>query len=205
MVIEISDLAAGKVGEYLVCADLILRGYTAFPSEQGLPYDVVADIGGRLFKVQVKTTRTLRPVPQRKEHTSAYIFHVGKCGKGGVKSYSQSDVDLFALVALDDRTIGYMKPSEIRRTMIFRAPRNRGKHLDEIMEVRRVEIHDDRERGMKNSEIARKHGIDPSLVGRILSKTTNTFPGSPYLDSFTLASAIAANDNVYNGVKNATA
>ncbi len=38
---KLSELAVGKAGEYLVCADLILRGHVAFPSEQGLPYDIV--------------------------------------------------------------------------------------------------------------------------------------------------------------------
>jgi len=58
---EINDLQAGKAGEYLVCADLIVKGYVAFPSEQGLPFDVVLDVQGRLLRVQVKTTRRLRP------------------------------------------------------------------------------------------------------------------------------------------------
>lgn len=199
--IEISDLAAGKVGEYLVCADLILRGYTAFPSEQGLPYDVVADINGRLLKVQVKTTRGLRQVPQRKDDASGYLFHVGKCGKGGVKQYSDFDVNLFALVALDDRVIGYMNPSGVKRTMIFRAPQNRGKHHDEVMEARRVAVHKDKASGMSNAEIARKHGMDHTVVWRALRRFKNTFKASPYLDNLTLDAALsAANDNFSNKV-----
>ena len=39
-----NELQKGKAGEYLVCADLILKGFVAFISEQGLPYDVVLDI-----------------------------------------------------------------------------------------------------------------------------------------------------------------
>ena len=39
--LAIGHLECGKAGEYLVCADLILKGYIAYPSEQGLPYDVV--------------------------------------------------------------------------------------------------------------------------------------------------------------------
>ena len=31
---DISDLQIGKAGEYIVCADLILKGFVAFPSEQ---------------------------------------------------------------------------------------------------------------------------------------------------------------------------
>ena len=63
---NISDLQIGKAGEYLVCADLILQGHIAFPSEQGLPYDVVFEYKDRLYKVQVKTTRAPRNIPQRK-------------------------------------------------------------------------------------------------------------------------------------------
>lgn len=61
----VDDMQAGKAGEYLVCADLILKGFVAYPSEQGLPYDVVLDCGGKLLKVQVKATRTHKQTPQR--------------------------------------------------------------------------------------------------------------------------------------------
>lgn len=192
----IDDLAAGKAGEYLVCADLILHGHIAFPSEQGLPYDVVADIGGKLYRVQVKTTRATRQVPQRKEHVTGYLFHVGKCGKGGFGSYGVNDVDLFALVAIDTRTIAYLPPSGIRRTMIFRAPQNEGKHHDEIMEVRRLAIHADKAIGLRNFEIAAKHGLDQSVVGRALQKTRNTFPSSPYLNHLTLDKALVATNDI---------
>ena len=39
------DLQVGKAGEYLVCFDLIMKGFVAYPSEQGLPYDLVLDTG----------------------------------------------------------------------------------------------------------------------------------------------------------------
>ena len=39
------DLQVGKAGEYLVCFDLIMKGFVAYPSEQGLPYDLVLDSG----------------------------------------------------------------------------------------------------------------------------------------------------------------
>ena len=78
---EIDDLQAGKVGEYLVCADLILKGYVAFPSEQGLPFDVVLSANNRLYKIQVKTTRQPMPVPQRKNRTEKYLFHIRRCQK----------------------------------------------------------------------------------------------------------------------------
>lgn len=116
---EIEDLQAGKVGEYLVCADLILKGYTAFPSEQGLSFDVVLSAKNRLYKIQVKTTRKPMAVPQRKERTEKYLFHVRRGGKGGRKNYEENDVDIFALVALDTKTIGYIKTSDVKQTMFF--------------------------------------------------------------------------------------
>lgn len=115
---EIDDLQAGKAGEYLVCADLILKGYVAFPSEQGLSFDVVL-VGEKLYKLQVKTTRQPQAVPQRKVRTDKYLFHVRRCGKGGRRSYNKEEVDIFALVALDTKTIGYLKAGDTKQTMFF--------------------------------------------------------------------------------------
>jgi hypothetical protein len=117
---EIDDLQIGKAGEYMVCADLILKGHIAFPSEQGLPYDVVADINGKLIKIQVKTTRTFRPIPQRKQYTPAYLFHIKRCGKGGGKTYQEKDFDIMALVALDTKIIGYLNIKDCKRTLHIR-------------------------------------------------------------------------------------
>jgi hypothetical protein len=117
--VDLDDLQAGKAGEYLVCADLILKGYVAFPSEQGLPFDVVLAIDGKLYKIQVKTTRTVQAVPQRKNRTEKYIFHIRRCGKCGRQSYKENDVDIFAIVALDTKTIGYLKADRVKQTMFF--------------------------------------------------------------------------------------
>lgn len=114
---DISDLQIGKAGEYLVCADLILKGHVAYLSEQGLPYDVVCDYKGRLIKIQVKTTRKARPIPQRAKNTPAYLFHIKRCGKGGLKQYGVCDFDVMALVALDSKKIAYINISNSRRTM----------------------------------------------------------------------------------------
>ena len=116
---NINDLQVGKAGEYLVCADLILKGYVAFPSEQGLPYDVVFSAGNKLYKVQVKTTRKPTPVPQRKKRTDKYIINIRRCGKGGRKFYEKDDVDIFAIVAIDTKTIGYIKTEDAKQTMFF--------------------------------------------------------------------------------------
>ena len=118
---NVNDMQCGKAGEYLVCADLILQGFVAYPSEQGLPYDVVIDDRGRLFKIQVKTTRKPLTVPQRVSKTEAYLFHVMRSGKGGKERYTDMQVDLFALVALDVRRIAYVAKAEVKTFMQFRS------------------------------------------------------------------------------------
>ena len=129
MIKNINDLEIGKAGEHLVCAELITKGYKAFLSDQGLHYDVIVDIDGKLIRVQVKTTRTHRYIPQRKIRTSAYLFNVRRMGKGGRKNYGINDVDVFALVALDIKKIAFVNKKEVKQTMHFRnvKPKNKSK------------------------------------------------------------------------------
>lgn len=128
---EINDLQAGKAGEYLVCADLIIKGYVSFPSEQGLPFDVVMEHKGKLIKIQVKTTRGLRALTQRKTATHAYQFNIKRCGKDNKKFRTNYSCDLFALVALDSKEIGYMVNKDVKQTMNFRPITLRGMYKDE--------------------------------------------------------------------------
>ena len=128
---NINDLQAGKAGEYLVCADLIVEGFVAYPSEQGLPYDVVMDYKGKLLKVQVKTTRGLRGVLQRVNPVKAYIFNIKRRGKRNKQRSSIETCDLFALVALDSKQIGYMPNKDVKQTMNFRPDLYKGSYKDE--------------------------------------------------------------------------
>jgi len=132
---DISDMAAGKAGEYLVCADLIMRGFIAYPSEQGLPYDVVLDAGGVLLKVQVKATRTHKQTPQRVSNVNTYAFNVKRCGKFNRSMRTGESCDIFALVALDEKQIGYMKNKDIKQTMFFRVESLRGTYRDENIDT----------------------------------------------------------------------
>ena len=119
----VTDLQAGEAGEHIVCTDLILSGIDAFQSAQGLPFDVMAMVGNSPVRVQVKTTRKERAVPQRKEYTPAYLFHTRRCGKGGRRSYNESDFDILALVALDIRQVAYIPLEDTKQTIHL----NRGK------------------------------------------------------------------------------
>lgn len=186
----ISDLQSGKAGEYLVCADLILQGYIAFPSEQGLPYDVVVDVGSRLLKVQVKTTRQPRTLTQRAEHMTGYLFHVRRVGKGGQRRYTDADVDLFALVALDARSIGYVPVNVAGTTMIFRVPVFTGMYRDDTAAERRAEIIRLRESGLSYNKIAAEIGVDKSYVQRVTTGKQTGVPKGRYLHDFTFAKAL---------------
>ena len=116
----LENLEVGKAGEHLVCADLILKGYKAYLSDQGLPYDVIVDIGDKLLRVQVKTTIHSSFIPQRKTNYKSYKFYCKRCGKGGKKQYSNDDFDIMAFVCIEDNLIGYLKIEDVRSTMYFR-------------------------------------------------------------------------------------
>ena len=127
----VTDLAAGTAAEHLVCADLLLAGWRAFLSDQNCPYDVAVDVAGRLVRIQVKATRRQRLTPQRVADVPAYMWHVRRAGKGGLRVYNAADFDLLALVALDIRRIAYLPPSHTKQTVHIRPPgAPGGKHFD---------------------------------------------------------------------------
>ena len=131
----ISELAAGTAGEHLVCADLLISGFRAFIADQNCPYDVVVDVGDRIVRVQVKTTKYQRSIPQRASHIPAYMWHVRRAGKGGQRLYGEGEFDVLALVALDIRRIAYMPPSLLKQTVHLRPPHadpNTGKHFEQF-------------------------------------------------------------------------
>lgn len=185
---EISDIQAGKAGEYLVCADLLLKGYTAFVVEQALAYDVVVDLNGRIFRVQVKTTRAPRATGDR-DLTPAYFFNVRRMGKGGRKAYTKDDADIFALVALDRRHIGYIAEADVRKTMVFRIQDFEGMYFDEQGTERRQRITQMRQEGMSFGAIGKVLEMDRSQVARIV-KGEGFRQSGIYLDEFSFEEAL---------------
>jgi hypothetical protein len=89
------------------------------------------DYKGKLLKVQVKTTRGLRAVLQRKNPSRAYQFNIKRCGKKNKKTSNFEDVDLYALVALDTKQVGFMANNDVRQTMSFRPDLLKGNYKDE--------------------------------------------------------------------------
>lgn len=168
MIRDSKQLQIGKAGEYLVCADLIMKGFIAFPSEQGLPYDVLLDTGKKLLKVQVKTTEKARSVQQRKNPVPAYIFSIKRAGSNGKTRYEEKEIDLFALVCLDTMKIGYLTNKEMPTTINIRVDAFRGSYYDEkgIQDFEKVK---ELNKTIKNqSEISRIVGISVATVNRYL-------------------------------------
>lgn len=116
-------LEVGKAAEHLVCADLILAGHKAFLSDQGLPYDLIVDLGKRLIRVQVKST--YRPIiyPDT-PNIAKYSWTVRRVGKGARRIIGNDEFDILALVGLDLKAIGYVAITDKVPTTIRIRPPN---------------------------------------------------------------------------------
>jgi hypothetical protein len=116
-------LSFGKAAEHLVCADLLVSGYTAFLTDQGMPYDVVVDLGHRLVRVQVKSTwRSKNANARGKVPNDVYVFHARRRGKRGASRLQDSDCDVIAFVGLDIKTIAYFHLTEVAQTVSLHPP-----------------------------------------------------------------------------------
>jgi hypothetical protein len=116
-------LEIGKAGEHLVCADLIMSGYRAFLSDQGLPYDVVVDLDGRMVRVQVRSTLHAKNVnSQGRNERIAYTWSARRRGKFGSKRMSSDHCDVVAFVALDIRVIAYLPLRECGQNVQLSPP-----------------------------------------------------------------------------------
>lgn len=116
-------LDIGKAAEHLVCADLIVQGYRAYLSDQGLPYDVLVDIAGRVVRVQVKATcfpRNLNATGRAERQ--GYSFHIRRRGKRQDQRLCEKDCDIVAVVALDIAQIAYLPVSECGQTLQIMPP-----------------------------------------------------------------------------------
>jgi hypothetical protein len=115
------ELEIGRAAEYLVCADLLLNGWTAYTTDQGLPYDVVVDACSTLVRVQVKSTLCPRYAgPFTK--TPAYLFEIRHRCKEGRRAYQENELDICAFVALDRRAVAYFAFEELPTHIGLRIP-----------------------------------------------------------------------------------
>jgi hypothetical protein len=165
-----NELQIGKAGEYLVCADLIMKGMIAFPSEQGLPYDILIDTGKKLLRCQVKTTERPRKVPQRASEGFAYIFNIKRHGKQSRARYGKDEVDLFALVELENRSVVYILNRDLPETINIRCDHLKGTHRDERGIKAHAKIMEMKALGLTQTEIAKQMGLSVSAVNRMCQK-----------------------------------
>lgn len=121
-----AEMEMGRAGEYLVMADLLLAGWVAYPTSQGVPYDIAVDIGHRVVRVQVKSTKDPKSGSSMHRGTPLYVFQTRRAGKAGHRRYSNSDFDVLALVALDRRLVAYYALADCRKDCVaIRVPGQR--------------------------------------------------------------------------------
>lgn len=165
-----NELQIGKAGEYLACVDIITKGLIGYLSEQGLPYDVVIDNGKKLLKCQVKTTLEPRLIPQRNKNSYAYIFNIKRHGKNNKVFYHKNEVDLFILVCLDTRKVGYILNEDMPATINIRDDRLKGKYHDEkgIQDYKKVI--NLIKKGKRQCDIAKELNLHIAVVNRMCKK-----------------------------------
>jgi hypothetical protein len=112
------EMEIGRAGEYLVLSDLLISGWVAYPTGQGVPYDIAVDIGRRIVRVQVKSTMMPKSAGSMNRKTPLYIFSTKRAGKEGKRKYAIEEFDILALVALDRRLIAYYSVWENSRELI---------------------------------------------------------------------------------------
>lgn len=99
----------GQAGEYLVMADLIFSGYQPIEAPAGASYDIAVLVDDFIVKMQVKTTALESNM--RGSSCNGYQFKVARKAKVNGKRkhvrYTAKEMNLIALVGLDDREIAY--------------------------------------------------------------------------------------------------
>lgn len=117
------EMEVGRAGEYLVLSDLLISGWVAYPTGQGVPYDIAVDIGSRIVRVQVKSTMMPKSAGSMNRGTPLYVFSTRRAGNAGKRRYAREEFDILALVALDRRLIAYYSVWESSRDlMAIRVP-----------------------------------------------------------------------------------
>lgn len=97
-----------------------------YPTSQDVPYNIAIDIGQRVIRVKVKSTKMPKTPDSLNRGSPLYVFHTRRAGKSGRRRYNSDDFDVLALVALDRRLIAYYALADSRNDCIaIRVPRVR--------------------------------------------------------------------------------
>lgn len=117
---SVRALSAGIAGEHIACARLWERGVRAFRVDQDAPYDILAQVGDKFLRIQVKSAT----VPQRRAGVpSAPVGYMFNCGQGPTrKSYAPGAFDLFACVGVHEAVVAWFTQPELARGVFIRSP-----------------------------------------------------------------------------------
>ena len=155
----------GLAAQYLTCCDLITKGLIAYPVAEGLPYDAVIDGIHKFLKVQVKTC--WKPVSGKNESNinKNYIFNF-QHGRGKYRkdSYEDDEADIFALVALDTRKVGYVKVEDAGVAIRLRSDIFKGDHQSDKVLKQHKEILELIANKVSIQEICNKLEVSDSTV-----------------------------------------
>lgn len=175
-----TDFQVGKAGEHLVISELLSMGYESFMAGEGLPYDVVFDFNGSLKKVQVKTSRKPYNNENKANNKDGYIYHIKRCGKGANNQYSNDKIDLFAIVALDTKEIGYLFLDEVKSSVSIRPSNKRGTYSGE--NDKKAMILELRKKGLTYQKIKDELKVDIGYAQRVVTGKENKTVSGLYFD-----------------------
>tara|TARA_Y100000356_G_C11016588_1_gene161149 strand:- start:12 stop:470 length:459 start_codon:yes stop_codon:yes gene_type:complete len=108
------NVARGEVGEYLALAELNLNQILAHKVSKA-PYDIIIDANNSLIKVQVKVGHCPKDWRKGKIRYDSVRFRTYKGSKGKSK-YNKNEVDLFAFVDIDTKSIAWVHFNETYKT-----------------------------------------------------------------------------------------
>lgn len=100
--LKIHGKELGRAGELLVESTLLRLGHQSISVAEYLPFDCIVLHPQGLIKIQVKTAARPR--------SACYNFNISRGyhrSPTGVRSYSDTDYDLLALVALSDNVVKF--------------------------------------------------------------------------------------------------
>ena len=104
--------------------------------------------------------------------------------------YEDADVDIFALVCIETKQVGYVKHEEMPSTLSVRVDDFKGKYLNEAQEARALKVLELKSQGVTNTEIGKIVGMDKSVVGKVIKGESKKTEHGVYFSDLTLESAL---------------
>ena len=139
-------------------------------AEEALPYDILLDVGQRIIKIQVKTTETYKLTNQWRGKTEAYVISVKRKGSNGSKRYQTNEIDIFAIVTLDTKQVGYILNEEMPTTINIRPDKFKGMYHDEKGIVSHKTITVLKKEGKKIKEVMAITGLGETTIRNVFKE-----------------------------------